>query len=80
MEAGERELELRLDPGRFEHPHVGRLAARLLEQSGLTQPGVADQDQRSASTPPRLVEKCRDTPEYPYPPDEHPVAPYPERH
>ena len=71
MEAGEGELELRLDAGRLEHPHVGRQAAGLFEQGGLAQAGVADQDQCPAATAPRLVEKCRDAPKDPFAPDEH---------
>lgn len=49
MEGGEGELGLRFDTVRAQYPDVGRLRDRVLEQSGLTDAGLAPDHQGAAT-------------------------------
>ena len=46
---GKREIDLRLDPARREHPHAIRLLDRPGAQRGLADPGLPEQHQHAAT-------------------------------
>ena len=65
VQAREGKLELALDAGRGQDPHVAGQTDGFFEQRRLAEAGVADQDQRCTSPAPRLVEQSRDAPQNP---------------
>jgi hypothetical protein len=60
VEGGEGQLRLRLDAAGCEHVHVGRAVARVREQRGLADPGLAAQDEDAAPRRARRVEQRTD--------------------
>jgi hypothetical protein len=74
MQPREREVHLRLHPGRAHHPEPRGGAARVLQQRGLTDAGLAAHHQHAATPGPRPREQLLDRRTLGTPPQQHSVV------
>ncbi len=71
VQAGERKLRLRLDPGGPQHPQAGGVLGRVVEQGRLADAGLAAEHERRAGAGTGIVEQGADPRPFRLPAHQH---------